>query len=291
MSTQSTAPSNVFSVLLFIVMVSAIATVAFSVMGEFGLITSSFLGIGIGVVAGIVLGLLLRRPREVPADKPVGRAPRASAGREGSVVPADDRAEGGPNTTLAAVTGGGADAGGVGRPATAAARSPLDPAEIPVAGAGGPLDAPNAEAEPSRREVAGDDHARSSDDRGPDDRGSDDRGAETVVARSRAEERPADHGRPSISAVEDEPSEGEGERKPMALEAPRAGRADDLTGIRGIGQALRDKLNGLGIYHYDQIASWTPADVRWIDRNLEGFTGRASRDDWVGQARILAERP
>ena len=289
MPTQSSAPSNVFSVLLFIVMVSAIATVAFSVMGEFGLITSSFLGIGIGTVAGIVLGLLLRRPREVPADKPVGRAPRASAGREGSVVPAGGRAEGEPNTTLAAVTSGGADAGGVGRPATAAARSPLDPAEIPVAGAGGPVDAPSAEAatrgpreaEPTQREVPGDDHAR-----GPQDRG-----AEAVVARGRPDERPLDRGKPGISAMEHEPAATEGERKPMAMEAPRAGGADDLTAIRGVGQALRDKLHGLGIYHYDQIASWTPADVRWIDRNLEGFTGRASRDDWVGQARILAERP
>ena len=246
---QAPSPSNVFSVALFTLMVAAIATVGFSVMGEFGLVTSCFLGGGIGVVAGIVLGILLRRPSPTPADKPVGRAPRSSEGRSGPVVPADD-AGGAPATTLGAVTSGGAASGGVGRPATAAARSPLDPAELPVAGAGGPLEAPSTSG------------------------GSDGGGTTTSAA-------------PRVSAVPEggaeTPQEGS---KPPALSEPR-GEADDLTAIRGIGQALQDKLHGLGIYHYEQIAAWTPAEVAWIDRNLEGFTGRASRDEWVHQARAL----
>jgi NADH-quinone oxidoreductase subunit E len=44
----------------------------------------------------------------------------------------------------------------------------------------------------------------------------------------------------------------------------------------------------MGIYHLDQIASWGPAEIAWMDENLEDFRGRVSRDDWVGQARLLA---
>ena len=47
-------------------------------------------------------------------------------------------------------------------------------------------------------------------------------------------------------------------------------------------------LHELGIYHFDQIAGWGPAEIAWIDANLEGFTGRVVREDWVGQAAILA---
>ena len=46
-------------------------------------------------------------------------------------------------------------------------------------------------------------------------------------------------------------------------------------------------MHRLGCYHFDQIANWTPAELAWVDANLEGFHGRATRDDWIGQARIL----
>ena len=77
-------------------------------------------------------------------------------------------------------------------------------------------------------------------------------------------------------------------KKPRALKAPRKSGADDLKKIRGIGPKLESQLNELGYYHYDQIAKWTAAEVAWIDENLVSFKGRASRDDWVEQARILA---
>jgi NADH-quinone oxidoreductase subunit E len=84
------------------------------------------------------------------------------------------------------------------------------------------------------------------------------------------------------------PGEAPKPKKPRALKAPRKSGADDLKKIRGIGPKLEKQLNELGYYHYDQIARWTPAEVAWIDENLVGFKGRASRDDWVEQARILA---
>ncbi|WP_397543913.1 hypothetical protein [Roseovarius salis] len=75
--------------------------------------------------------------------------------------------------------------------------------------------------------------------------------------------------------------------RPAALPAPRHGRADDLTRIKGIGPALETLCHRHGIYHFDQIAAWSPREVAWMDSNLKGFRGRVTRDDWVGQARAL----
>jgi len=75
---------------------------------------------------------------------------------------------------------------------------------------------------------------------------------------------------------------------PARMDAPRAAGADDLKKIKGVGPKLESLLNGLGIYHYDQIAGWTDSEIAWVDDNIEGFRGRASRDEWVAQARVLA---
>ena len=78
--------------------------------------------------------------------------------------------------------------------------------------------------------------------------------------------------------------------RPAALEAARdGGEGDDLTLIKGVGPALKKLCNKLGFWHFDQIASWTDAEVAWVDENLEGFKGRVTRDQWVEQAKILAE--
>jgi NADH-quinone oxidoreductase subunit E len=76
--------------------------------------------------------------------------------------------------------------------------------------------------------------------------------------------------------------------KPASLAAARDGKADDLTLIVGIGPKLMALCHRLGFYHFDQIAAWTPAEVAWVDENLEGFRGRVTRDKWVAQARVLA---
>jgi NADH-quinone oxidoreductase subunit E len=75
--------------------------------------------------------------------------------------------------------------------------------------------------------------------------------------------------------------------RPAGLEAPRGATPDDLKRIRGIGPGNEGKLNGLGIYHYDQIAAWGRAEVRWVGTYL-GFPGRIDRERWVEQAKGLA---
>jgi len=75
-------------------------------------------------------------------------------------------------------------------------------------------------------------------------------------------------------------------RKKKAAVASGAG--DDLKRIGGVGPALEKLLNDAGIVHFAQIAAWTTDDVLWADNNLARFKGRASRDNWVEQAKILA---
>ena len=74
--------------------------------------------------------------------------------------------------------------------------------------------------------------------------------------------------------------------RPSGLEAPE-GAADDLKMISGVGPKLEVVLNDLGIYHFHQIAAWTPAEVDWVDSYLR-FKGRIGRDNWVVQAAALA---
>lgn len=77
--------------------------------------------------------------------------------------------------------------------------------------------------------------------------------------------------------------------KPELLTAARAGGADDLKQIKGVGPKLETELNEKGVWHFDQIASWTTDEVAWADENLVKFKGRVSRDGWVDQAKVLAD--
>ena len=73
---------------------------------------------------------------------------------------------------------------------------------------------------------------------------------------------------------------------PELLKRPR-GKADDLKLIWGVGPAFEKLLNKIGLWHFDQIASWSAADIEHIDHLLKGFHGRIKRDEWVKQAKKL----
>jgi len=90
------------------------------------------------------------------------------------------------------------------------------------------------------------------------------------------------------AAQSSEDQEPEGVAPEGLLSAPRGGKKDNLTRIKGIGVKIDAALNGIGIYHFDQIAAWTEDNMAWADKALT-FPGRAKRDDWVGQAKLLAE--
>lgn len=76
--------------------------------------------------------------------------------------------------------------------------------------------------------------------------------------------------------------------KPLALDGPVAGQADDLTVIGGVGPKIQEVLNELGIYHYDQIAAWSSENMAWVDDHLS-FSGRIMRERWVEQAKVLVD--
>ncbi len=76
-------------------------------------------------------------------------------------------------------------------------------------------------------------------------------------------------------------------KAPLTLSEPRNGEKDNLTRIKGIGIKIEETLNGIGIYHFDQIANWTEENIAWADSTL-GFPGRAKREKWVEQAKALA---
>lgn len=69
-----------------------------------------------------------------------------------------------------------------------------------------------------------------------------------------------------------------------------ASEADDLKVISGVGPFLEKKLNAINIYTFRQIANFTPEDIDKVNDIIEFFPGRIERDNWVGQAVVLAKQ-
>lgn len=76
-------------------------------------------------------------------------------------------------------------------------------------------------------------------------------------------------------------------KRPGGLVTPRGGTADDLKRISGVGKQNEARLHGLGIWHFDQVASWTAEEALWVGSYL-AFPGRIEREEWVKQAKVLA---
>jgi len=89
-----------------------------------------------------------------------------------------------------------------------------------------------------------------------------------------------------IASSDVAPSEDAETTPPELLTGPRGGDADDLKKLKGVGPKLEGLLNEIGVYHFDQIAGWGPAEIAWVDDKLN-FRGRIERDDWVAQAQAL----
>ena len=74
----------------------------------------------------------------------------------------------------------------------------------------------------------------------------------------------------------------------VRVDAPRDGKADDLTRVRGIGSKLSADLNKVGIYHFDQIAGLNRDGVAALDKVLPGFKRICARFDLVAGSSIFA---
>lgn len=76
-------------------------------------------------------------------------------------------------------------------------------------------------------------------------------------------------------------------KAPELLKEPRDGKGDDLTLIWGVADKLKENLNAMGIWHFDQIAKWTQDQVDWFEASMPGFKGRVARDKWIEQSEKL----
>ena len=74
--------------------------------------------------------------------------------------------------------------------------------------------------------------------------------------------------------------------RPAAMERPDD--IDDLKMISGVGPKLEGVLHSIGVFKFEQIMNWTQDERDWVDGYLK-FKGRIDRDDWVKQAKALAE--
>lgn len=75
--------------------------------------------------------------------------------------------------------------------------------------------------------------------------------------------------------------------KPPVLASARNGAPDDLTLIEGVSLQQQSTFYSLGVFHFDQIAAWTPDEVAWVDQYLR-LGGRIEDEEWVEQADELA---
>jgi predicted flap endonuclease-1-like 5' DNA nuclease len=75
--------------------------------------------------------------------------------------------------------------------------------------------------------------------------------------------------------------------EPMRLSTSQ-GMPDDLHIISGISPALEKTLNVLGIYHFWQVASWTPENVAWLAHRIDNGD-RIARENWMAQAARLQQ--
>lgn len=65
-----------------------------------------------------------------------------------------------------------------------------------------------------------------------------------------------------------------------------ADQADDLKKLNGVGPAYEKKLNGVGVYTYEQISKLDAKSIELLETMMK-WPGRIERDGWVDQAKEL----
>ena len=97
---------------------------------------------------------------------------------------------------------------------------------------------------------------------------------------------PAEEAETTQPPSEEPPETGETEAAPQETEpCMESGPADDLTVLRGIGEATKNRLHLAGIRTFAQLAHANPEDVR----KALGDRGRRTKvDSWIAEARNRA---
>ncbi len=225
-------------------------------VGEYTFMPAAFLGVLVFVLLGLVFSWLFCTPL------PAAGAKSAASGSQSSTTSGSSGSSAG--TSVAA----GASAAVASTSASSSANAAADKAA-----------ADKAAADKAAADKAAADKAAAA--------------KKTAAAEKKAAKAAADKAAADAAAGED--FDGDGVRegadegtKPATLAAAREGGADDLKRIKGIGPKLEKLCNSMGFFHFDQIAAWTADELAWVNSNLEGFKGRATRDEWIAQAKLLA---
>lgn len=75
--------------------------------------------------------------------------------------------------------------------------------------------------------------------------------------------------------------------KPLIRSAPRPSGKDQLQEIEGIDLELEEKLNELGVFHFDQIAKWSAKNCHWVEEYLTLEDNQVREQSWIEQAKNL----
>ena len=92
----------------------------------------------------------------------------------------------------------------------------------------------------------------------------------------------------SASTTAPTPERASAAASPQAAASSDA--VDDLTAIKGLGKVKAAKLVAAGVTSYAQVAAWSEEDIAAMGLSCNTSPGQIKREDWVGQARALAER-
>ncbi len=103
--------------------------------------------------------------------------------------------------------------------------------------------------------------------------------APTPQAKGQVKERPKSEKQPETPTIPE---------LSAASQAASQGEEDDLKRIQGIGVQNEKRLKSMSIRRFAQIATWSKKDQQTYGEAL-AFPGRIEREDWVGQARVLAD--
>jgi len=107
-----------------------------------------------------------------------------------------------------------------------------------------------------------------------------------AVQADSADTKPADDAKSEAPAEDKAPDTSTANLGKVYDKAPDS--VDDLKVISGVGPQLEEKLNGFGIYTFEQIAAWEPEQISAFD-DLLSFKGRIDRDEWIRQAKEQVE--
>ncbi|WP_415402574.1 endonuclease [Tateyamaria sp. SN3-11] len=226
-----------------------LAAVLLWVIGGWSFMQGAFAGIVVAVVAGLLLSWIMCKPLPAIGEATVGAKDEDAAAKP--TAPPAKAEEPAPQAAAAAA------------PAASAASKPEIKPSAPLAG---------------QEELA----ARKGEWKYEGDAPAEAKKKPAAKAKAKPKAKAA----PKAEATAEAAGPG---KKPETLSAARDGGPDNLKQIKGVGPKLEALLHSMGFYHFDQVASWGADEVAWVDQNLEGFKGRVTRDEWVSQAKILAE--